>query len=127
MLITNKNNTEYTETVKSVFNSLRMKYKNYSARISDMFQLLKDSFGLDKFDILEEQNCNNGPFISYLIDKQIDWMNGKDVNFEEIYKSIIETGDFSEEEKDIFILGNIEERIWAIFLVVCSPEIEQLN
>lgn len=127
MLITNKNNTEYTETVKSVFNSLRMKYKNYSARISDMFQLLKDSFGLDKFDILEEQNCNNGPFISYLIDKQIDWMNGKNVNFEEIYKSIIETGDFSEEEKDIFILGNIEERIWAIFLVVCSPEIEQLN
>lgn len=127
MLVTNKNNKDYTETVKVVFNNLRKIHKNYSSRITDIFQLIKEAFGLSEFDELDERFCNNGPFLSYLIDKQIDWMNGKDINFEEIYKSILSAGEFSKKEKDLFKLGKIEERLWAIFLLVCNSQIEQLN
>ena len=122
MFVKNKNNTDYTDTVKAVYNILSEKYK-YMIRITLIFELLKDAFGFKEFDLLDLRLCNNNLIESYLIDRQLDWQNGKDVNFTEIYEVILKEGEFSNTEKLLFKTGNIEERLWAIFLAICSPGI----
>lgn len=122
MFVRNKYSTDYTDTVKAVYNILSEKYK-YTIRITLIFELLKDAFGLKEFDLLDPRLCNNGLLESYLIDKQLDWQNGKEVNFSEISEVILKEGEFSGSEKLLFKTGNIEERLWAIFLAICSPEV----
>lgn len=122
MFVRNKYSTDYTDTVKAVYNILSEKYK-YTIRITLIFELLKDAFGLKEFDLLDPRLCNNGLLESYLIDKQLDWQNGKEVNFSEISEIILKEGEFSGSEKLLFKTGNIEERLWAIFLAICSPEV----
>lgn len=122
MFVKNKNNTDYTDTVKAVYNILSEKYK-YMIRITLIFELLKDAFGFKEFDLLDLRLCNNNLLESYLIDRQLDWQSGKDVNFTEIYEVILKEGEFSNTEKLLFKTGNIEERLWAIFLAICSPGI----
>ena len=122
MLIKNKFNTDYSDITKSVYYALSGKYK-YTIRISLIFNLLKDAFGIKEFDLLDPSICNNGFLESYLIDRQIDWMEGKDINFTEIYQVLLKEGDFSGSEKLLFETGKIEERLWAIFLAISSPEL----
>ena len=122
MFVRNKYSTDYTDTVKAVYNILSEKYK-YTIRSTLIFELLKDAFGLKEFDLLDPRLCNNGLLESYLIDKQLDWQNGKEVNFSEISEVILKEGEFSGSEKLLFKTGNIEERLWAIFLAICSPEV----
>lgn len=125
--VKNNKDTDFTETVETTFNILRWKYGPYAARISNIFQMIKDSFGIEDFEILDPRICNNGMLDSYLMDRQVDWMSGKDVNFKDVYNKILEIGDFTKLEKDLFESGKIEERLWAIYLVVCNPGIENIN
>lgn len=115
-----KYDRDYTDTVKAVHQLLSSKY-GYTARISNIFELLKESFGLKEFEILDTRTCNNGLLESFLIDKQKDWLDGKKVNFSDIYEAILKEGDFTISEKLLFNTGNVEERLWAIFLTICSP------
>lgn len=126
-LIKNNKDTDFTPTVESTFNLLNWMYGSYSIRVNNIFQLIKSSYGIDEFEIFDPRYCNNGVLESYLIDKQIDWIEGKDVNFEEIYNKLLELGDFSKSERIIFENGNIEERLWAIYLLACNPGIDNLN
>lgn len=120
--IKTKNDTDYTDITKSVYKILKNKY-SYQARISDIFQLLRDSFGLDEFILLDFNLMNNGPFESWLVDKYISWINGDEIDFIEISNSIFTVGDFTISEKELLKTGLIEERLWAIFLVLSSPEL----
>lgn len=70
--IKTRNDTDYTDTVKAVYKILVSKY-SYRARISDIFQLLKDAFGINEFIILDYQQMNNAPFESWLVDQYISW------------------------------------------------------
>lgn len=115
-----KKDEDFTGTVKAVYSLLSMKY-GYTARISDMFLLLKEAFGLQEFELLDPRLCENGQFESYLIDRLIDWQAGKEIDFSDIYRAILEVGDFTGTEKEMFYTGDIEERLWAIYLVVCEP------
>ena len=122
MFVRNKYSTDYTDTVKAVYNTLSKKY-GYTIRITLIFELLKYAFGLSEFELLDSRLCSNGLLESYLIEQQLNWQNGKDVNFSEIYEAILKEGEFSCTEKLLFKTGNVEERLWAIFLAICSPEI----
>lgn len=117
-----KYDKDYTDTVKSIHQLLSSKY-GYTARISNIFELIKDSFGLKEFEILDTKLCNNGLLESFLIDKQKEWLEGKQVNFSDIYEAVLREGDFTASEKLLFNTGNIEERLWAIFLTICSPQL----
>ena len=77
--------------------------------------------------MLDPRVINNGVLDSYLMDRQVDWMSGKEINFNEIYNKILEVGEFSKTERDLFESGKIEERLWAIYLLVCNPGIDNLN
>ena len=121
MFIKNKNDNDYTGVTKSVYHILADRF-GYTARISDIWELLRYSFGIEEFELLNPRLYQNGMFESYLLDELIKWRNGEDVNFTDIYRAILTVGDFTGREKLMFDYGNIEERLWAIFLVICNPE-----
>ena len=125
MLVKNKNDNDYTEIVKSVYHLLSNEF-GYLARISDIWLLLARSFNLQKLELIDTTQYQNGEFESYLIDRLIDWKNGKDVNFTEISDAIKLVGDFTSDEKLMFEHGKIDERLWAIYLVICDPYMNEL-
>lgn len=117
------NDTDYTQTVQYVYLKLIDKYKNI-ARISDIFTLLKDAFDIDDWVALDPNILQNGTLESYLIDKQIEWMNGNPIDFNDIYQALLTACDFVASEIKIFEQGNIRERLWAIFLVITKPDLK---
>ena len=121
-ITTNKYNTDYPETTVMVYRYL-LPNNQYSARISNMFQLLAESFGLKNFEILDYRNIQNGPLVSWLMDRQIEWQKGEDVNLSEIYRALLVAGDFTSQERLMFETGSMEERIWAILLLITSPDL----
>ena len=116
------NDTDYTQTVQYVYLKLIDKYKNI-ARISDIFTLLREAFDIDEWVALDPNILQNGNLESYLIDRQIEWMNGRPIDFNGIYQSLLTAGDFVASEKKIFEQGDIRERLWAIFLVITKPDL----
>ena len=123
MLIKNKNSNDYTEIVRSVYHLLSNEF-GYLARISDIWMLLARSFNVPKFELVDQHQYQNGEFESYLIDRLIDWREGKDVNFTDISEAIKLVGDFTLSEKLMFEHGKIDERLWAIYLVILDPNME---
>ncbi len=118
--ITNIENTDYPDITRATYNLLWIKY-GYSARITLFWDLLKTATGDIEFELLDFKTIHNGEFMSWIIDRLIEWKEGKDVNFSEIYRAILVAGDFTELEKTKFEYCSIEERLWAIYLVVTSP------
>lgn len=120
-LIKNKNDTDFTETVRATYIKLNSKYGS-TARINRIFEMVKYSFDLSEFMALEENQIQNARLESWLLDRQLDWISGKPIDFREVYNAILLAGDFIGSEKRLFEMGKIEERIWAIFLAVCDPK-----
>lgn len=122
-MIKTKESNDYTITTVTVFNSLKSKY-GFSARLTDIWVLLREAFMIEEFEILDPKMSFNGPLQSFLIDKQIKWMNGEEVDFKDIVDTILKVGDFTASEKRLFKDGNIEERLWAIMLAVTNPGLD---
>lgn len=115
-----KDSRDFTDTAVNVYHRLIQRYGG-TARISNMFELFKEAYGIDEYMVLDPKTCQNGPFESYLMDELMVWLNGDEVDMSEIYKSILEAGDFTLNEKRLFEIGKPEERIWAIFLAISDP------
>ena len=111
---------DYTPIVILTFDNIKSRY-GYTLRISMILTIIKEMFlgkiGED-FDLIDIRSCNNGLIESYLIDKQIDWQNRKEIDFSEIYNKILEYYPLSKMEKLILETGNIEEKLWAFFLAL---------
>lgn len=114
--------TDFTQTVRYTYLKLIDKYKNI-ARITDIFTLLREAFDVPEWILLDTREVQNGNFESYLIDKQRSWIKNEPVNFTEVYKALLTAGEFVISEKRMFEQGNIEEVLWAIFLVITKPEL----
>lgn len=117
---------DYTPIVISTFDIIKSRY-GYTLRISMILTIIKEIFlgKIDEdFDLIDIRSCNNGPIESYLIDKQIDWQNKKELDFSEIYSKILEYYSLSRMEKLILETGNIEEKLWAFYLALSKPSLE---
>ena len=123
MLVKNKDCTDYTDVVKITYNQIRNKY-GYTARITNLWEMLRYILFLDEFELLTPELYDNYSFESYLIDRQLDWMAGKDVDFGEIYESMLNFGDFSADEKRMMVYEKIEEILWGIFLAIGNPDLK---
>ena len=119
-MLKNKNDKDWTDITVQSYLLICQKY-SYTARINMIVEMLKYLYNIQEWSEFEPKLLNNSPFESWLIDKQIEWMKGKDIDFHEIYEGILEYGDFSAEEKRLFELGGIEERLWGIFLAITDP------
>lgn len=118
----NKNDTDYPLACKQVYELLKQKY-GYTIRITNIWGLMADVVGLNKFELIDTSYYQNGMFEAYLIDRLIDWQNGRDVDFSEVFNKILITGDFTMDEKLLFIEGDIEERLWGIFLAITNDNL----
>lgn len=83
--------------------------------------MLKYSFGVNEWSSDQQRELGSAGFMSYLVDQMIKFKEGKPVDFTEVYESILRVGDFVSSEQRMFELGDIEERLWAIFLVIDDP------
>lgn len=119
--IKNTQDNDYSEAVRSVYNSIRQRY-SYKARISQLVDMLRYSLGLKEFQLYDSYQISNGQFESYCIDKLKDFMDGKDVDFTELYEAILMAGDFLESEKKLLKKSDIEERLWAIYLAIIDQD-----
>lgn len=123
MLIKNRYSNDYTEIVKSVYHLLSAEF-GYLARITDIWNLIAKSFNIPELELIDTRQYQNGEFESYLVDRFIDWRNGKDVNFTDISDAVKLVGDFSESEKLMFLHGKLDERLWAIYLTILDPSMK---
>lgn len=117
------NDTDFTQTVKYTYLKLIDKYRNVT-RITDIFTLLRESLDIPEWILLDTREVQNGNFESYLIEKQQSWLRNEPINFTELYKALLTAGEFVISERRMFEQGNIEEILWAIFLVITKPELE---
>ena len=115
-----KKNKNYPATTLETFHRVVRDFGG-TARISNMFEIWKDIYDIDEFMLLDLRQCQNSPFEAYLMDRQLDWMNGEEVDLTEVYESILTAGDFTTSEKRLFQVGKPEERIWGILLAITDP------
>lgn len=120
MLIKTKNDKDFTQTVQYVYAKINNKY-GVNARVSGIFEYLKEAFDIQEFAAFDPVFCQNASLESYLVNEIINWNNGESIDFGEIKDALMLAGDFVGSEKLIFQQGNIEERLWGIFLAITDP------
>lgn len=91
----------------------------YTARITRMWEFLCDIIYSPHFEILDTTTVDP-MFDSYLVDRFVEWNEGKDIDFSEIKDKIFEYGDFTVVEKQK-LEDKIEYKLWGIFLAVSNP------
>lgn len=107
-------------SVKETFNLLKRLF-GQQARMSDILQLIEKSIGTEFSEFDPKSRNPPHTFFSHLIDLQLDFLQGREVDLEELHKDIVEVYEFTEREKKFFVSQNIEEKLWAIFLILTNP------
>ena len=124
-MIKTKNSKDYTLIVRTVYDLIKGEL-GFTARITNIWHLIKIAFGLQEdFAILDYESIHNSDLQSYLIDEQIKWQNGEEVDFTEMSNVILKAGNFTKLEKRMFVEEKLEERLWAIMLAVSNTKIEE--
>lgn len=117
---TTKDCKDFPGTTRKTYIVLNSRFGN-NIRVSDIFELWRLAFRIDEFTLLDERMIQNGEFQAYVMDKIIAWNRGEEIDMNEIYQKILETGEFSQTELRIFESGEPEYRIWAIILAITDP------
>jgi hypothetical protein len=92
-----------------------------NSRISNFIEMFRTSFDIQEWVSYDPRYIQNMNFESYLMDLLKKFIDGDDVNFNEIYNAILTAGDFTSSEIYQFESGNVEEVIWAIFMACIDP------
>ena len=118
-----KKDRDFSDITRMTYKVLNYKF-GYAARIMDILNLIKESYGLKEFKILDFNNPDLRNFETYVIDQYIDWVKEKEIDFDNIEKAILSIGDFTEMEKLLLQSGDLQDRLWAIFLCLSDPNLE---
>ena len=108
---------DYPQLVKNIYEYLNLKYGS-SARVSDFFNLWRDSYGIEEYDYFNYKDPRVHEFLSYVMDRAIDWNNGKKVDLHELYESLLVFGDFTQKERNLFEIGDPDKHMWAVILSI---------
>ena len=113
-----------SQTAKIAYDCIVSRF-GYTARISRFWEMLPLTFGLPKFELINLGESQFGIFENYLIDKNIEWGSGKEIDFSEIGKKVLDIGDYTMTEK-LIMLGNngldLDTRLWSIFVAISFPD-----
>jgi hypothetical protein len=113
-------NEELPIEAKYSFNILK-KNHGYLGKMSEFIQYLTEIFGIKEFELFDSYTWNNAEFLSYLLDRQIDYKNGKVLDMSQLHKDILVAYDFTRKEKRMFIEEEIEKRLWGLFIYLDNP------
>lgn len=105
---------------KIAFNSLKEHY-GYTGRISEFVSFLRILFEVPEWEFFDERTWNPGEFFSYLMDLQISYQKGEELDMAQLHKDILKVFTFGMKEKRMFIIEHIEEKLWGIFIFLDSP------
>lgn len=117
-MIKTKEDRDFPDSVKMSYRILK---RNGLIKITDFWRALSLVFGLKEFEILDLKSPHVLEFESYLMDLLIDWRNGESVEFENLEKAIYSYGEFTEMEKLLFQSGDLQCRLWAIYVYLIDP------
>lgn len=121
-MLRNRYETDFPDQMRSIYNLLSLEF-GYTARVTNIWPLLLASIGKKEFELLDLRRYDNGNFEAYLIDTFVQWRDGEDIDFSEVYNEILRVGDFTAEEK--YLLERSSENIlWAIFLEALDPSLK---
>lgn len=115
-----KNSRDYPLSTIFTYERLNKAY-GQNARVSDIFNLWKLAYELEEFDLLDLKQIQAHEFLSYFMDKIIEWNQGKEVDLLGLYKDLLEAGEFSLSERRLFELGEPENKMWAVILAITDP------
>lgn len=118
---------ESIESLPSTFKGTYIQIKDkwmYTARISEIIDMLKYSYGIDEWDILDPRDVNNGEIEGWLIDEFRKYINKEQIDFLEVWEKIKKYFTFSLQETKLIETGKIEERLWAIFTAITNPNLD---
>ena len=90
-------------------------------RISSFMEMLKRAFYIYEWLLFDPKTTDNYKIEAYLMDRLKDFIDGKPIDFVTIYNKLIDECDFLESEKFQFTEGNVEKRIYAIYLALVDP------
>lgn len=113
-------NDELPIETRFCFNLLKDKYR-YTGRISNFPVFLKDIFDIKEFEFFDPYTWNGAEFLSYLMDKQIAYQKGQEIDLAQLHQDILKVFDFNRKEKRMFIEESLEKRLWAIFIFLDDP------
>lgn len=111
--------TELDNETKSFYNILKSKF-GYSARMTSLIQLLEAAIDY-KFEDLDYNYAWTPEFLSYFLDRQNDFCEGKDINVSLLLKDIEKQFELSKTECKLLERKKSENAIWAIFLIITDP------
>lgn len=120
------NTEELPIEAKYSFNVLKSKY-GYTGRMSEFVQYLRDIFGIKDFEFFDTYTWNKAEFLSYLLDRQIQYQKGDTLDMAQLHKDILTAYDFTRKEKRMFIEESIEKRLWGVFIYLDNPGLEQFK
>lgn len=112
-----------TTTFKGTYIKTRDKW-SYSARVSEILEMIKYSYGIEDWDILDFRQINNGEMESWLMDYLINYRQDKKIDFGEVWEKIKKSIPLTVKELDLIETGAIDERLWAIFTVITKPDLD---
>lgn len=115
---------DYSDIAVNVFQVLKSRY-GYTLRVSRLLEIIRDVFLFgSELLLVDIKTCSNGLFDSFLMDRMIDWQQGREVDFSKIKDEIYKTYQFSSSEKLILETGSMEERLWGFFLALSKAQLE---
>lgn len=123
--LVNKNLIDIPESVKIDFNTLHRKFGN-SVKVSDFIQMIECVYG-SHFQLFDDKTWNDPRFLSHIIDLVIEFKNGKDVDLSRLHTELTDMYQFTKTEKRLFLEKSLEEKLWAIFLILNNPAHEEFN
>lgn len=110
------------ETFKATYIITRDKWK-YTARITQLLELLQYSYGIKEFELIEWTRVNNGMLQAEWMDALIEFKSGKGVDFGKLWEDMKKELEFSIKELNIIETGEVDVRLWAIFTVLSDPNL----
>lgn len=124
-IIKSRNETDYPEDVVKAYLEIVEKM-NYRATVSNFMEMVKLTVNEGKdWELLDTTQSRNIQFESFLIDCIQNFSNGKDINFTEIVERLKAYATFTNREEYTLFENKIENKIWAIFLVLANVNINK--
>ena len=112
-----KDSKDYPEVTKQTYELLNRTYGT-SARVSDIFDLWKLAYRIEDYELLDPNQMQIHNFLSYFMDRIIEWNSGKKVDLLGLYNDLLVAGDFSQSERYLFESSEPENRMWAVVLAI---------
>lgn len=110
------------QTFKGTYITTRDRW-GYTARISELLEMIQFSYGIDEWEFLDTRTVNNGEIQGKWMDSLLEYKSGKGIDFGKIWEDTKNSFQFSTRELNLIETGEIDKRLWAMFTVLVDQSL----